>query len=97
MSGGTGGVPGSSRDTNHGCGGLWPCQGALTNEDFAAFNVRYRVEVNLSAVKWEILPEMMAVSEELYTSVRALKPTKVEQARGTQGRPQDKLRTRDPW
>jgi hypothetical protein len=46
---------------------------ALTNGDFAAFDKNRRVEVDVSKVKWLILPRMLEVSQHIYDRVRTAK------------------------
>ena len=46
---------------------------ALTNGDFASFDVKLRVNVNVSEISWLILPRMLEVAEQIYEQVRRSK------------------------
>ena len=70
---------------------------ALTNGDFSLFDPRRRVEVNLSAVAWEVLPGMLSASEEIYAAIQKAKLDKTALPMGRKIRPENKLRARDPW
>ena len=70
---------------------------ALTNGDFSLFDPRRRVEVNLHAVAWEVLPGMLKASEEIHSAIQRAKLEKPAPAQGRKARPEEKLRARDPW
>ena len=46
---------------------------ALTNGDFASFESRLRVDIDVSQVRWLILPRMLEVAGEIYERVRKSK------------------------
>ena len=72
---------------------------ALTNGNFAAFHPSRRVEVNLAAIQWKILPQMLAAAEQIFQKARAssvaLAARSAQRARvSARRRP---LRVTDPW
>ena len=68
----------------------------LTNEKFGRFSPSPRIKVNLEAISWKILPEMLALSEDLYKRVQEekLKPTRDE---GKKKRKEKTLKEKQPW
>ena len=68
-----------------------------TNGDFALFDPHRRVEVNLSAVEWEVLPGMLTASEDIYVAIQKAQLEKPALPPSRRIRPEDKLRARDPW
>ena len=70
---------------------------ALTNGDFSLFDPHHRVEVNQSAVEWEVLPGMLKASEDIYAAIQKAKLEKPALPPSRRIRPEDKLRARDPW
>ncbi len=46
---------------------------ALTNGDFASFDVKLRTNVNVTEISWLILPRMLEVAEQIYEQVRRAK------------------------
>ena len=72
---------------------------ALTNGDFSAFRAANRIEVDLTKLEFEVLPELMSVSEGIYEDILrrrqgAVRPAQGEQKKGGVGA---RLRERDPW
>ena len=49
---------------------------ALANEDFTAFDPGRRVVVDLQKIKWLVLDDMLAVSENIYEEVRRQREAK---------------------
>ena len=70
---------------------------ALTNEEFGGFSPARRIAVDLGAIRWIVLPDMLKAAEDIYHEVSALKGVRVEGPAVRKTRPQDKLRVRDPW
>lgn len=72
---------------------------ALTNLDYSMFNGARRIDFKLSEVEWLVLPELMKVSEELYSEICAQR----EKSKGTPVKakrrvhPSKKLKWTDPW
>ena len=46
---------------------------ALTNGDFAAFDMGRRIDVEVSKISWLILPRMLEVAQQIYDQVRTSK------------------------
>ena len=44
---------------------------ALTNQDFAAFNVDNQLKINVSELNWEVLPQMLDMAEDIFQRVQA--------------------------
>ena len=76
---------------------------ALTNEEFSAFDPATRVSVQIGQVKWLILHDMLAISEEIYTGIQARKSAAQEGRAAAMAklvvrtRPGDRLRVRERW
>ena len=68
----------------------------LTNERFGRFDASLRVKVNLETIPWKILPEMLAISEDLYKRVQEekAKPTKGSEKKSKK---EKTLKERQPW
>ena len=70
---------------------------ALTNEDFTAFDPGRRVVVDLQKIKWLVLDDMLAVSENIYEEVRRQREAKPRRVGSLQKAKGGSLRERDPW
>ena len=71
---------------------------ALTNGEFAQFDLVRRIEVDVGKVVWLILPRMLEVSENIYGEVQRKKAERGRSpARAPAGKPSKGLRQRDPW
>ena len=46
---------------------------ALTNGDFASFDAKLRVNVDVTGISWLILPRVLEVAEQIYEQVRRAK------------------------
>ena len=55
------------------CNGARSGLDALTNGDFAAFDVSRRIDVEVSKISWFILPRMLEVAQQIYGQVRTSK------------------------
>ena len=73
---------------------------ALTNEDYAAFTPEKRIDVRVENLKWEVLPEMGIMADELYRQVlrkrEAARRKKVDREGKPAGRHR-RLKEREPW
>ena len=69
---------------------------ALTNGDFAAFDKKRRIEVDVSKVKWLILPRMLEVSQHIYDRVRIAKMEGGPPKAGAPTKPIN-FRQTNPW
>lgn len=71
---------------------------SLTNGDYTAFDPSLRIHVDISAVQWLVLDELMSVATALYDQVRLVRaccnPGAVPAPRT---RPEERLRQREPW
>ena len=73
---------------------------ALSNGDFAMFDEKRRVHIDMGQTKWLLLPEILEVSADLYKDVQTAKArrklggTSVPARRLPAG---GRLRDRDPW
>ena len=71
---------------------------ALTNGEFAQFDLGRRIVVDVEKIGWRILPRMLEVSENIYSEVQRRKaahghsPVKAPAARKSKG-----LRQHDHW
>ena len=73
---------------------------ALSNGDFAMFDEKRRVHIDLSQTKWLLLPEVLKVSAGLYQDIQTAKARrKLDGPRAPARRipAGGRLRDRDPW
>ena len=71
---------------------------ALTNQWFTGFDESKRIQVNLEAIQWKILPAMLEAGKDYYTELRgAREAAKRERRPQLKRKAADSLRTRDPW
>ena len=70
----------------------------LTNGRFGRFDPNRRVEVELEKLDWIVLPEMLALSEDLYKQVQEAKAIgKAEGRKQTKTKNKKTLKERQPW
>jgi len=68
----------------------------LTNEKFGRFSPSLRIKVNLETISWKILPEMLAVSEDLYKRAQEEK-SKPTEGEGRRKKKEKTLKEKQPW
>jgi hypothetical protein len=69
---------------------------ALTNSDFTAFDKARRVEIDVAAVDWLILPRMLEVSQHIYEKVHSSKTEGAPQKAEAYPKPRN-FRRANPW
>lgn len=70
---------------------------ALTNREFSGFDPKLRVEVDVEKLAFQVLPDMLAVSEDLHNRVKNIRESAPAKEQGPRKKPQDRLRAREPW
>jgi hypothetical protein len=72
---------------------------ALTNEDFRLFDPSKRIPVTPASLKWEVLPEFMDASTEMFEQMREERKRnpKGVHAPWPKAKALDRLKARDPW
>jgi len=73
---------------------------ALTNGEFDGFTASNRVAVDLTAVKWEVLPAMLEAGSRFYAEVKARKeadPLRAQPGKRRKKGREEALKTKDPW
>ena len=73
----------------------------LTNSRFGRFDPALRINLEVSAIDWKVLPTMLKVAEELYADVQAMrqdgKSRMAEHGQAARLAKRKPLRERDPW
>jgi len=70
----------------------------LTNGRYGRFDMAKRIDVKLDRLEWLVLPDMLALSEDLYREVQEEKAKrKGEQKQGTKDKKKKALKEREPW
>ena len=71
---------------------------ALTNGEFAQFDLGRRIVVDVVKIGWRNLPRMLEASENIYSEVQRKKAERGRSpARAPATKPSKGLRQRDPW